>query len=216
MLRGYVVVPLERIATPRTLFMVMRERRCLEWILLTYCITVKKESMKRILLVAMLLTFALSGIFAQKIKTKEIDKFTKSEIIETSLETLFQVNYGSGWTHRFNITLRRVNGSFVMPTYILLPDMVKYTEGDGVILLLDNGETLFLETLYTGISSRNSTNTGYGFSTVFELSQEEIELLKHNKVTDIRVRYFGGSYDKEIKNKKQTLIIDMLRLFDNL
>ena len=172
--------------------------------------------MKRILLVAMFSTFALSSIFAQKIKTKEIDKFTKSEIIETSSEYLFRVNYGSGWTHRFDFILRRVNGSFVMATEILLPDMVKYTEGDGVTFLLDNGETLFLETLYTGISSSNSTNTGYSFSTVFELSQEEVELLKNNKVTDIRVQYFGGAYDKEIKDKKQMLIIDMLRLFENL
>ena len=172
--------------------------------------------MKRFFLIAMFSTFALSSIYAQKIKVNEVDKFTKSEIIETSSEYLFRVNYGSGWTHRFDFVLRRVNGAFVMAADIMLPEMVKYTEDDGITILLDNGQTLFLETLYTGISSVNTTGTGYDFSTVFELSQEEVELLKNHKVTDIRIHYLGNSYDKEIKDKKQSLIINMLGLFDNL
>ena len=89
--------------------------------------------MKAKLLFIMAFLFLGMGVsFGQKIKKKEIDKFTKNEIIETSTETLYAVNFmASGWIYRFEFQLRRVNGEYSMPANILMQEMVKYTEDDG-------------------------------------------------------------------------------------
>jgi chromosome segregation and condensation protein ScpB len=89
----------------------------------------------------------------------------------------------------------------------------KYDENSGIVLLLDNGEQLFLETLYTGLGSTMYGSGSFIFSTVFELSNEEVEILKVHKITDIRIKYFGGHYDKSLKSNKQVLIMKMLNLF---
>ncbi len=99
---------------------------------------------------------------------------------------------------------------------IMLPEMVKYSEGDGIILLLENSDAIRLESSYTGLSSKSAgSNRGYVFETVFMLTDEQVQLLKQYNVTDIRINYFDGSYDREIKDEKRTLIRTMLKLFDN-
>jgi hypothetical protein len=102
-----------------------------------------------------------------------------------------------------------------MPANILMNEIVKYTENDGVTLLLDNDETIILTTNYTGIGG-DAFAQGYWFNTVFSLTNEDVEKLKTNKVVAIRVRYLGGSYDRELKKNKQELIMKSLRLFDSL
>lgn len=171
--------------------------------------------MKAKLLLMMTFLFLGMGVsFGQKIKKKEIDKFTKSEIIETSTETLYTVHFmASGWIYRFEFQLRRVNGEYSMPANILMQDMVKYTEDDGVTFLLDNDETVFLKTSYTGIGA-DRLSEGYNFSTSFLLSKDDVEKLKTHKITNVRVSYMGGHYDREIKKNKQGLVKDMLNLFE--
>ena len=171
--------------------------------------------MKAKLLFIMAFLFLGMGVsFGQKIKKKEIDKFTKNEIIETSTETLYAVNFmASGWIYRFEFQLRRVNGEYSMPANILMQEMVKYTEDDGVTFLLDNDETVFLKTSYTGIGA-DCFAKGYNFSTSFLLSKDDVEKLKRHKITNVRVSYMGGHYDRELKKNKQELVKDMLNLFE--
>ena len=168
----------------------------------------------KILLTSLLLLFGVTLSFAQKIKKREIDKFTKSEIIETSNESLYSVNFmGSGWCEKFDFQIRRVNGIYSMPASILRSEIVKYEEGDGITLLLENGETVDLATNFTGVGGSSFAN-GYYFDTSFTIPTEAVEKLKANKVTDIRIRFLGGSYDRELKAKKQGLIMKMLQLFE--
>lgn len=165
----------------------------------------------------LLFVFLISAVsYGQKIKKNEIDKFTKSAIIETSIETLYSVNFmGKGWCNKFEFCIRRTNETYSMPANILMNEIVKYTENDGVTLLLDNDETIILTTNYTGIGG-DAFAQGYWFNTVFSLTNEDVEKLKTNKVVAIRVRYLGGSYDRELKKNKQELIMKSLRLFDSL
>lgn len=168
----------------------------------------------RLLFTALLLLFGVTLSFAQKIKKREIDKFTKSEIIETSTESLYSVNFmGTGWCEKFDFQIRRVNGAYAMPANILRKEIVKYQEGDGVTFLLDNGETIELVTNYTGVGA-SAFAKGYYFETSFTIPDEAVEKLKAHKITDVRIRYMGGTYDKELKSKKQVLIMKMLKLFD--
>lgn len=168
----------------------------------------------RVLFTALLLLLGVTASFAQKIKKREINKFTKSEIIETSNETLYSVNFmGTGWCEKFDFQIRRVNGEYAMPANILRQEMVKYDEGDGVTFLLDNGETVDLTTNYTGVGGSSFAN-GYYFETSFTIPAEAVEKLKAHKVTDVRIRFMGGTYDRELKSKKQELIMKMLNLFE--
>lgn len=171
--------------------------------------------MKKVLVFVVTFIFVgIGNLSAQRIKKKEIDKFSKSEIIETSTETLYSVNFmATGYIYRFEFGLKRVNGKYSMPAIILMSDMVKYTENDGVTFLLDNDETIFLRTNYTGIGADRFAN-GYNFSTSFSLSDDDVLKLKKHKITNVRVSYMGGHYDRELKKNKQNLIKKMLNLFE--
>lgn len=168
--------------------------------------------MKKVCLSCFLLLCSMF-VLAQKIQTRKIDKFTKNEIIETTVESLYSINFmGSGWIYKFDFQIRKVNDVYVIPADILMEDIVKYTDDDGITFLLENGETIFLKTGYTGIGSKPFSK-GYYFSTVFHLSNSDVEKLQTFKVTDVRISYLGGSYDRKLKKKKQELIMNMLSLF---
>lgn len=155
-----------------------------------------------------------TSVSAQKIKKKEIDKFSKAEIIETSLESLYKQNFMlTGFTNIFECSIRKTNGEYTMPANILTKEIEKYTEDSGVTFLLDNDDTVTLTTLYTGVSGEKFGN-GYWFNTVFPLSDEDVQKLKNNKVVSIRVSYLGGHYDHDVKDKKQSVISKMLKLVD--
>ena len=168
----------------------------------------------RVFFITLVLLLGVTDSFAQKIKKREIDKFTKSEIIETSTESLYSVNLlGTGWCEKFDFQIRRINGEYVMPANILRQEMVKYQAGDGVTFLLDNGETIDLTSNYTGVGGSPFGN-GYYFETSFNIPAEAVEKLKKHKVTDVRIRYMGGHYDRELKAKMQELIMNMLKLLE--
>ena len=133
---------------------------------------------------------------------------------ETSTETLYSVNFmASGYIYQFEFCIKRVENTYVMPANILLRDIEKYDEDSGVIFLLDNNETISLKTLFTGIGATRFAN-GYYFSTCFNLSNEVVDKLKNHRITDVRILYMGGHYDREIKKNKQDLVMRMLKLFD--
>ena len=119
---------------------------------------------------------------------------------------------GTGYDYKFDFQIRRVNGEYAIPAKILMTDIVKYTEEDGVTFLLSNGDTVTLLTNYTGVGGEAWGN-GYWFSTSFNLTESDVEKLKANSITDVRVTYMGGHYDHTLKPKKQELIKAMLRLF---
>ena len=171
--------------------------------------------MKKIIV---LLTLAMlsTSTYAQKIMKKEIDKFTKAEVVETSLETMYSVNLlGTGWCNKFEFSIRRTDGLYTMLANILMHKVVKYTENDGVIFLLDNDDAITLKTNFTGIGGK-AFGKGYWFETSFTLSDDDIEKLKNHKVTAIRINYIDGHYDREIKRNKQELIAKSLKLFEDL
>lgn len=164
-----------------------------------------------------------SGIaLAQKISVDKIDKFSKSHIIETKSEVLWKPKPFTKEHKIIEVTLRWVDGEWVLPTLISIDDVLKYEEGDGMTLLLDNGETIVLETIYTGISGPSYTGHLQGavdmlktFSTVFNISTDQIELLKQHNVTDVRISALGKYYDLELSDKNKNLLSRMITLIEN-
>ena len=158
--------------------------------------------------------FVISTVSAQKLVTNEIDKFTKKETKLTSEESLYSVNFmASGFVYKFDFRIQKVDKKYAILAHILMDDIVKYDEDSGVTFLLDNDETLFLRTAYTGVGG-DAFAQGYYFKTAFDLSDENVEKLKNHKITDVRVTYMDGYYDRELKSKKQGLIMKMLKLFE--
>lgn len=158
--------------------------------------------------------FLVSASFAQKIKKSEVDKFSKTRIIETSMESLYSVNFmASGFIYKFDFCIRKAGDSYVMPANILLKEIEKYDEDSGVTFLLDNDDTVVLKTNFTGIGGEKFGN-GYFFETSFNISDVDVQKLREHKITNVRVSYLGGHYDRELKSKKQELVMKCIQLVD--
>lgn len=153
-----------------------------------------------------------SSIIAQSIKRDEIDRFTKQRVIETYPETWFSLKFGIS---KFGLSFKLscTDGEYTMPATITTKELVKFTSGDGIVLLLDNDETVTLTTAYLGIGEME-IHRWYDFSTCFILSNDDIEILKNNKVTAVRVMYLGGHIDQDIKSHNQSLLMDMIKLVE--
>lgn len=166
----------------------------------------------KILFVLLGMCLAIPNVFAQKIKTDEVDKFTKSRIVETSMEELCSKKIFTT-QYRLKLKLRKAGENYMFFAEIASPEIEKYDETSGAVLLLENGETVNLITNIVGVGSRRY-NFYYLFDTSFNVNQEDIEKLKKNKVTDVRLLIFDTKIDIEVKDKKQDLIQKMLGLID--
>lgn len=169
--------------------------------------------MKIVFNILIFLSIALT-INAQKIEFKEVDKFTKDKIVETSMEKLYTKNpMAMGYSNFFSCAIRKVDDDYSMPATILMDDIVKYDENSGVTFLLSNDETVTLRTNYTGIGGEKF-GQGYLFNTSFSLSKLDVNLLKHNNIVSVRISYMGGHFDYDIKSKKQGIVAKMFELVD--
>lgn len=151
--------------------------------------------------------------FSQRIVKKEVDKFSGVETIETSSKWLW--NSMGAFNGGLDFCIRKVDNTYCMPARILYYDVFKFTEEDGsIVLLLSNKETVTLQSTYTGIASPMSGSDIWVFSTVFRMTEDDVAKLKQYDVTDVRIDFFGGRCDREIKESKRDLIKRMLNLFE--
>ena len=152
----------------------------------------------------------------QKIITDEIDAFTKGRLLETSKEKIAQKrNFVGDITDRIELSDRSVNGNITIPCNILKELMVKYDEGSGIVLLFEDGSTANLKTMYTGIRSESKGMWGNNwFKTVLTVDNKDLYNLRHQKLSSIRLLYFGGHKDFKIKGKEGELIMKMMQLVE--
>jgi len=162
---------------------------------------------KKFVLLIFLMICGVSVTEAQKIKKKEIDKFTKEEYVETSYKKLINV-FGMLRPHVFKFCIVRKGNTIQMPSRMQFDqENVNIDEESGVILLLSNDDTVRLKTSFIGnVDSLN------GFDTGFKLSPEDVEKLINNKVLAIRMVYVGGHYDHDVKGPNQDLISRMIKM----
>lgn len=176
--------------------------------------------MKKVLLISSFIWLSLIS-YSQKIDINNIDKFTGQHEISTSQEALVKRNKWKNQWQQLLISLRNVDGEWLMPAFIELNEIEKYDENSQLLLRLDNGEVIILPTLYTGIGTEECpiglggiNSHVHGFSTVFPLTEENIKQLKYNEVTDVRISPLGQNYDFEISKKERSLIQKMINLID--
>lgn len=163
--------------------------------------------MNKIIILLFFSILSLSSASAQKIKKHEIDKFTKTEFIQTSSAKLINV-FGTMRPHQFECYIESHDGIITMPAKMQFDmESISIDENSGAILLLDNGDTVRLYTLFLGTPDRYNA-----FSTCFKLSQDDVEKLLNHKILSIRMIYVGGHYDADVKEKNQETVSKMLKL----
>lgn len=171
-------------------------------------------------LLAMMLMLLPTLAWGQKIAKHEVDKFTKQVVIETSSEKIADYNKWKSLLpdpSEVFVSIRNVDGTWVMPASIRLDEVQKYTEEDGLTLLLENDATIILKTLYTGIGGESVglSNNKHAFNTAFELTDDDVNNLRANKITAVRVNFLGGHKDFECNKSKGEKVMKMIKLVDD-
>lgn len=174
--------------------------------------------MKKLIAIVMMLLPML--VWGQKITKLGVDKFTKQTIIETSSEKIADFNKWKSLVPDLSevlVSIRNVDGVWRMPASIRLDEVQKYTEDDGITLLLENDSTIILTTLYTGVGagSVGLSISRHAFDTVFELTDEDVENLRKYKITAVRVNFLGGHKDFECNKTKAEKVMKMIKLIDD-
>ena len=174
--------------------------------------------MKKLIAIVMMVFPML--VWGQKITKLEVDKFTKQTIIETSSEKIADFNKWKSLLpdpSEVLVSIRNVDGVWRMPASIRLDEVQKYTEDDGITLLLENDSTIILTTLYTGVGAESVglSNSRHAFDTVFELTDEDVENLRKYKITAVRVNFLGGHKDFECNKSKAEKVMKMIKLIDD-
>lgn len=175
--------------------------------------------MRKLLLILFVITS--SFLYGQKIKEDKVDKFTGQKIVCTTQEALAKRNKWKNEWQQVLVSIRRVDNEWVMPTFIELEDIEKYDDDSQMILLLSNGDKITTRSLYTGIGAEDCpigiggiNSHVHGFSTVFPLTELDLNLLRQNDITDVRITTLGALHDFSIGKKEQTLVKRMIELID--
>ena len=82
-------------------------------------------------------------------------------------------------------------------------------EGDSLMLLLDNKEVLILQAATKRLAERFSDKIFYA-NVSYPLDAQNMQLLLDNNIKAVRLYYKGGFFEKEIKEKKQGAVKDLL------
>jgi|TARA_B110000238_G_C15837725_1_gene315571 hypothetical protein len=164
--------------------------------------------MKKLLLILLCLPFIGFGQSC-KYQKNEIDKFTKKEIKITKEKILWKNPMGgntlsfylSSVNDKKSITIRYSKGS-----------VFTIKNGNSLALLLENGESLNLQTPISVVSTYSGSNW-YAYAN-YSLPEDAISLLNAHNLTDVRIITTKSFIDKTIKGKKQARIIENLKCID--
>ena len=172
--------------------------------------------MKRKSLIMLALIVLTSGAFAQKIKTNEVDKFTKKKVIETSFEKIVSDNSVLGSTggrlmKNIWIAFRQVGDNEYLRLKWCTNNVIALSENADVIFLDNEGNTYtFKNTGFTAAGQGEGTVGMYG-SALYGLNiylTGDCSLLENKNITDMRINTTEGYIDFKI-DKKSFEVISM-------
>lgn len=97
-----------------------------------------------------------------------------------------------------------------------LAEVEKYVDGSGITFLLDNGESVVLNSSYTGIGAERDPLDGdtHFFNTTLMLSDSDVDILSSHRITDVRIRYLGGTTDMSVAEKRQDMLMTMFKVIE--
>jgi len=172
--------------------------------------------MKKYIQLALLLILFSTSLFAQKIKKREVDKFTKNKVVKTSWETI-------NADLKFTCSIRgtKINESYYLDFKIMMGmgGVFAVPDGESIMLLLENEEVIKIHNPEHTISSVGAGATGMmgsGSDGVFlscKVAQEQLESIAKSNITKVRIYTTDGYVEANINNrkaKKANKVIDLI------
>lgn len=158
-----------------------------------------------------MLVFSLSS-FSQKIKTCEIDRFTKKVVVETKEQYLAKKMNPGNVDKGLKFSIRYSENKITMPALIQMSQSFKIDENSSVMFLMDDDSTITLSNAYTGVSSIGRGFAPCEFGTCLTMSDEDVQNFMNKNVVAIRMYYLGGHEDLDVSSSNKDVIKKALLL----
>ena len=172
--------------------------------------------MKKYTQLALLLILFSTNLFAQKIKQREIDEFTKNKVVRTSWET---INSDLKFTCSIRGTI--INDSYYLDFKIMMGmgGVFAIPDGESIMLLLENEEVIKIHNPEHTISSVGEGATGMmgsGSDGVFlscKVAHEQLKSISASNISKVRIYTTDGYVESDInkrKAKKAKKLVELL------
>lgn len=163
--------------------------------------------MKQFLLFLAILSICGSA-YSQKIVKNEKDAFTGSNVIETSYVTI---------SDGFTCSIRSVNGTRILRVSFNGGDEIYTMEKDAQFMFkLQNDSIITLVNLEDAVGEYWSSPIGnishFLLKTKYELSEEQINELQANKITNVRFYTTDGYIERKVSEKNAKKLLKLFAL----
>lgn len=156
--------------------------------------------------------------FGQKIAENKVDDFTHHKVVRTSWEplvrkfgghTIIMTRISQIDENKFlDVRIMRDTGPFAIKEK---GELMLKTEMDSIITLL----LLKTELSCTGCGAVGATGSGLaGMNISFPLTDSEAKYLTVHPTRKIRIYFFDGYWEEEVKEKSATMLINELHLIN--
>lgn len=158
---------------------------------------------------------------AQKIKTNEVDKFTKKQIIETSFEKIVSDKNMLGSTggrlmKNIWIAFRKVGDNEYLRLKWCTNNVLALNENADIILLDKEGNTYTFKNTEFTLSGKGEGTVGAFGSALYGLDIYMIgdcSALEGKTITDMRINTTEGYIDFELNKKASEKIANTYKIF---
>lgn len=165
--------------------------------------------MKRFLLFLAILSICGSA-YSQKVVKNEKDAFTGSHVTETSYVTI---------SDGFTCSIRSVNGTRILMVSFNGGDEIYTMEKDAQLMFkLQNDSIITLANLEDAVGEYRSLNIGnshishFLLKTKYYLSEEQINELQANKITNVRFYTTDGYIERKVSEKNAKKLLKLFAL----
>jgi hypothetical protein len=181
-----------------------------------------EKIMKKIIFFATVLFVAI-GANAQKIKTNEVDKFTKNKIIETSFEKIVSDKSILGSTggrlmKDVWIAFRQVGDNTYLRLKWCTNTVLALSKNADIIFLDSDGNTYTFKNTEFTLAGEGQGTVGVVGSALYGLDiymVGDCAALKDKSITDMRINTTDGYIDFKLNKKASGTISKTFKVFEN-
>jgi hypothetical protein len=155
--------------------------------------------------------------FGQKLVKNEVDEFTGISVKTTSLEQLVSESPWGGNSFHLSESVKRINDNYYLIVRFSLDNVFSVASEQKLMIKLENDSIVTLLNKEYDISSngRGAIGGKQGVYLTYPIESDDLDLLKENKATKIRIYTTDGYLEKDIKEKNQDKIKKCIELVSN-
>lgn len=155
------------------------------------------------------------SVAAQRIERDEVDKFNGSRYVSTNQVPLAKIlgtaKLSVSASKSISASEETVSKNIVLTFWFKASTVFSISKKNNCLLKFDNGEVFELP--YLGDVKIYTTNDLCYFLT--KVNPEQIEIIKANKLTDVRIETSKYSTDIEVKEKFQTKLSETVQVLQD-